>query len=83
MSIGIGAEKGPILMVGEVTLDESWSVPAGAIGCCWGDGGARAFVYDVPFPSKVIVAWYDMDTELFRVGEAKIDNKAGYEFIQK
>ncbi|KID56279.1 hypothetical protein JF50_18670 [Pseudoalteromonas luteoviolacea] len=24
-----------------------------------------------------------MDTDLFRVGEAKIDNKAGYEFIQK
>lgn len=83
MSIGIGAEKGPILMVGEVTLDESWSVPAGAIGCCWGDGGARAFVYDVPFPQQLVIAWYDLSTELFWVGEAKIDNKAGYEFIKK
>ncbi|KZN49170.1 hypothetical protein [Pseudoalteromonas luteoviolacea] len=83
MSVGIGAERSADLMVGTVLFDDEWTVPAGSIGCCWGDGGARSFVYDVPFPSKVVVAWYDMDTDLFRVGEAKIDNKTGYEFIKK
>ncbi|AOT11214.1 hypothetical protein [Pseudoalteromonas luteoviolacea] len=83
MSVGIGAERSADLMVGTVLFDDEWTVPAGSIGCCWGDGGARSFVYDVPFPSKVVVAWYDMDTDLFRVGEATIDNKAGYEFIKE
>ncbi|KZN49171.1 DUF2931 family protein [Pseudoalteromonas luteoviolacea] len=83
MSVGVAAEKGPILMVGEVTFDETWSVPAGAIGCCWKDSGALSFVYDIPFPNTVVIAWYDLSTELFWVGEAQIDNKAGYEFIQK
>ncbi|AOT11213.1 DUF2931 family protein [Pseudoalteromonas luteoviolacea] len=83
MSVGVAAEKGPILMVGEVTFDETWSVPAGAIGCCWKDSGALSFVYDIPFPNTVVIAWYDLSTELFWVGEAKIDNKAGYEFIQQ
>ncbi|MDK1287609.1 DUF2931 domain-containing protein [Pseudoalteromonas umbrosa] len=83
MSVGVAAEKGPILMVGEVTFDETWSVPAGAIGCCWKDSGALSFVYDTPFPNTVVIAWYDLSTELFWVGEAQIDNKTGYEFIQK
>ncbi|KZN63809.1 hypothetical protein N473_15950 [Pseudoalteromonas luteoviolacea CPMOR-1] len=83
MSVGIGAERSADLMVGTVLFDDEWTVPAGSIGCCWGDGGARSFVYDVPFPSKVVVAWYDMDTDLFRVGEATMDNKAGYEFIKE
>ncbi|MCF6440522.1 DUF2931 domain-containing protein [Pseudoalteromonas luteoviolacea] len=82
MGVGVGAERSADLMVGTVLFDDQWSIPAGSIGCCWEDGGARSFVYDVPFPSKVVVAWYDMDTDLFRIGEAAIDNKAGYEFIQ-
>lgn len=83
MSVGVAAEDKSDLMVGTVLFDDAWSVPAGSIGCCWKDAGALSFVDGVNFPSKVVVAWYDMDTDLFRVGEAQIDNKTGYEFIQK
>ncbi|KZN63810.1 hypothetical protein N473_15955 [Pseudoalteromonas luteoviolacea CPMOR-1] len=83
MSVGIAAEDKSDLMVGTVLFDDAWSVPAGSIGCCWKNAGALSFVDGVNFPSKVVVAWYDMDTDLFRVGEAKIDNKAGYEFIKE
>ncbi|KZN49167.1 hypothetical protein [Pseudoalteromonas luteoviolacea] len=83
MSVGIAAEDKSDLMVGTVLFDDAWSVPAGSVGCCWKDAGVLSFVDGVNFPSKVVVAWYDMDTDLFRVGEAQIDNKTGYEFIQK
>ncbi|MCF6440523.1 hypothetical protein L1077_13885 [Pseudoalteromonas luteoviolacea] len=83
MSVGVAAEDKSDLMVGTVLFDDAWSVPAGSIGCCWKDAGVLSFVDGVSFPSKVVVAWYDMDTDLFRVGEATIDNKAGYEFIQQ
>ncbi|MDK1287607.1 DUF2931 domain-containing protein [Pseudoalteromonas umbrosa] len=82
LAVVVSAQNGSDFMVGAVQFDDSWSAPAGSVGCCWKDGGKMSFTYDIPFPKKVEVAWYDMDTDLFRVGEATIDNKAGYEFIQ-
>ena len=81
MVAGVGTESGNAIWGRSVVFDDTWGIPSGAIGCCYGETRATVGVYDQKFPEKVAVEWLDKSENRIYYGEVAID-KAGYKLAK-
>ncbi|MEI8643709.1 DUF2931 family protein [Pseudoalteromonas sp. Hal040] len=81
MVAGVGTENGNAIWGRSVVFDDTWGIPSGAIGCCYGETRATVGVYDQKFPEKVVVEWLDKSENRIYYGEVAID-KAGYKLAK-
>ncbi|MEJ6496721.1 DUF2931 domain-containing protein [Pseudoalteromonas lipolytica] len=81
MVAGVGTENGNAIWGRSVVFDDTWGIPSGAIGCCYGETRATVGVYDQKFPEKVAVEWLDKSENRIYYGEVAID-KAGYKLAK-
>ena len=70
-TVGYSTPVGNDIWIRRVVFDDTWTLPAGALGCCWEETGKTASVYNYPLPRVVEVEWLDESEK--RIYEARVE----------
>jgi len=78
MVVGSGTIEGNEIAVGNITFDDSYSVPGGGIkSCCWQRAGGTSGIRNVSFPKKVSVYWSDLSQRRIYFNDVELDHALG------
>lgn len=69
-AVGFSTPSGNEIWVQDVTFDDTWSVPAGSVACCWKAARKTVGVFEKPMPHSLHVQWLQRSEQ--RVYEATV-----------
>ena len=75
--IGFSTHEGNKIWVQEAIFDDSWSTPAGSLGCCWEEPKAASPVRRASLPDKIYIQWLDVKKNLVYKKEVKLQPQYG------
>lgn len=63
-TVGVGTHSGNEIWGRAIRFDTGWSMPSGALACCWEEPTKTTTAYKQKMPKEVYVEWVEQKTQL-------------------
>ncbi len=71
-TVGVGTHKKNAIWGRAIRFDTGWSMPSGALACCWEAAVKTTTAYNQPMPKEIYVEWIEESTQLLYRSHVKI-----------